>query len=967
MRSETMKIPLVMRPVPLFLLLLFSSTHVFGRLERSACGTHRDRSQEEIHLHRRTDSQRKTYSLTAAAPRAANDIGEIAILEDSDGVVARRNQFNLDRRTIQFLPIDSSATRYRFQTGEASYDESAASAGTALSQIGDDDTAQSSLPFTFPFFGSNYQQIFINSDGNLTFFAGDAATTDRSLGRLAAGPPRIAGLFMDLDPRRKTDGVRVLSEPSRFVVSWTAVPEYQDFGFGVAQTFQIRLYPGGRIEFAYNGAAPSSAVVGISPGGLLGPTTLVAFGADASGQYSSTIAERFAGTEELDIVTAAQKFYQTHEDAYDFLVFYNNMGLDACPGAVACETPVRNHRTGYGDPLIDVGAEFGSPSRLQAVLNFGPLEQYPRDPSAIVPGRQTIRDTPITIIAHETGHLFLAYASIRDPNNASARPMLGFQGAHWAFTFNSEASLLEGNRIRDDSAAVSPRFTTTGTVEGYSPLDQYLMGLRAPAEVPPTFLVTGTSSSLANRLGQTGVSFDGQRRDISVTDIIAAEGRRTPDSTVSQRRFRFAFIFVIRQGSTPPITHLDQIETYRREFEPYFTRATSDRASAGTTLRNSLRLSTFPAAGILAGRSATASISIQKPAAAPLSIVLRSQTGAVGVDSQVTIPAGATTASFLLTGVRAGVDEISATPADSRYDPAVSRIQVLAGPDAAQLTLVSGAGQPVSMRVSDVNNLPYPGVRIQASVSGGGTVSPAVGVTDAQGRFAFNWTPGTQGAQFLTTRIEGATGAPLFVTAPAAGNRFSFTAPVNAASGAPGLSPGGIATIYGTKLSGARVLLDGRSAPALFVNDTQVNFIVPLDQSIGAATMTVVSNGASVELPSPAEVTLVSPGIFFDSSTGYGAILNSGTNLTTQDRPALSGDYVDIYSTGLGPIGAAALLPQVTIAGAPARVTYSGQAAGFPGLYQVNVQIPSGIPAGDQALQLVINGTPSNTVKIGVR
>jgi len=28
--------------------------------------------------------------------------------------------------------------------------------------------------------------------------------------------------------------------------------------------------------------------------------------------------------------------------------------------------------------------------------------------------------------------------------------MLGTQLAHWAFTFNSEASLLEGNRIRDN-------------------------------------------------------------------------------------------------------------------------------------------------------------------------------------------------------------------------------------------------------------------------------------------------------------------------------------------------------------------------------------------------------------------------------------------------------------------------------------------------------------------------------------
>jgi uncharacterized protein (TIGR03437 family) len=334
----------------------------------------------------------------------------------------------------------------------------------------------------------------------------------------------------------------------------------------------------------------------------------------------------------------------------------------------------------------------------------------------------------------------------------------------------------------------------------------------------------------------------------------------------------------------------------------------------------------------------------------------------VNLDPEVIIPAGATTASFRMTGVRAGVDEISARPSDFRYDSAVSRIQVLAGPDAAQLTLVSAAGQPVSMRVSDINNLPYPGVRVEASTAGSGTVNPPVGVTDSEGRVSFNWTPGAQGSQVLSTRIEGATGAPLFITA---GNRFSFTAPVNAASGAPGLSAGGIATIYGNRLSGARVLLDGKPAPVLFGNDTQVNFVVPLDQAIGAANLTVVTSSASIDLP--AQVTLVSPGIFFDAPTGYGAILNAGTNLTTQERPASPGDFVEIYATGLGPLGAAAILPQVTIGGLPATVTYSGQAPGFPGLYQVNAQIPSGISAGDQSLQLVVNGVRSNAVKIGIR
>ena len=128
--------------------------------------------------------------------------------------------------------------------------------------------------------------------------------------------------------------------------------------------------------------------------------------------------------------------------------------------------------------------------------------------------------------------------------------MLGAQAAHWAFTFNSEASLLEGNRIRDNGVGASPRFTTIGTVEGYAPLDQYLMGFRAPDEVPPTFYVA--NSGIFTRLPQVGVEFSGERRDIRIEEVIASEGRRTPDSTVAQRQFRFALILIVRAGRHHP-------------------------------------------------------------------------------------------------------------------------------------------------------------------------------------------------------------------------------------------------------------------------------------------------------------------------------------------------------------------------------------------------------------------------------
>jgi hypothetical protein len=455
--------------------LLLVCTAAQARTQYAVCGSYRGKAAEEVHLHQRTTAARKLSTSAAVSskqPALTQDAGNIAILKDSGGLVARRNTFNLDQRTLSFLPASGAPARYRFEVGNGTYDEVAANQGRPLPALGDDDSSPVTIPFPFPFYGRTYTEVFLNSDGNLTFNEADSAAADRTLGRFLAGAPRIAPLFTDLDPSRNPQGVRVLAAPTRLVLTWAGVPEFQDFGNGVAQTFQVRLYPDGRIEFAYFGVAPSGAIVGITPGDLAS-NALLSFSAGSIEQYAGAISERFGGREEIDTFTAAQKFYENHDDAYDYLVFYNALGIGAASGAVAWEATARNFRTGYGDPEVDNGKLYGSASRLQAVMNMGQITQYPADPNAIVLARSLSRDTPLSLLGHESGHLFLAYASVRDPFNAAARPMLGYQGAHWAFTFNSEASLLEGNRIRDDGPSALPRFTTTATAEGYAPLDQY--------------------------------------------------------------------------------------------------------------------------------------------------------------------------------------------------------------------------------------------------------------------------------------------------------------------------------------------------------------------------------------------------------------------------------------------------------------------------------------------------------------
>ncbi|HMC59563.1 MAG TPA: hypothetical protein VKJ01_10255, partial [Candidatus Solibacter sp.] len=302
----------------LWLIVFSAAAPVWARHDAGGCGTTRENSQEALFLHRQAVRARASRPRPMAASGAAlgnRDIGNIAIVEDADGVVERINQFNLDSNTVTFTPVAAAAAHYRYAVAAQGYDSSAAAQGSPLAALADDDSRLVALPFAFPFFGATYDRVFVNSDGNLTFTAGDNASSARSLGRMTSGPPRISPLFDDLDPSQTAGGVRVLADATRVAVSWVGVPEWEATGIGPKQTFQVRLYPDGRIEFSYSGANATSAVVGIAPGNLQGATTLVDFRIDTSADYTAAVAERFGNTPTIDIVTLAQKFYQTHDDA----------------------------------------------------------------------------------------------------------------------------------------------------------------------------------------------------------------------------------------------------------------------------------------------------------------------------------------------------------------------------------------------------------------------------------------------------------------------------------------------------------------------------------------------------------------------------------------------------------------------------------------------------------------------------
>ncbi|MBM3755714.1 MAG: hypothetical protein FJW38_17225 [Acidobacteria bacterium] len=915
------------------------------------CGTYPERWREELDLHAKAERLRALSKVRSAEPvrHADSDVGHIAVMRNDDAIFGRRNPFNLVGLQVAFARGTSG---YTYRTTDGGYDSSAINGATAITGIGDDDSRKLALPFSFPFYGESYREVWVNSDGNLTFAEGDSASTERSLGRMAAGAPRIAALFTDLDPSAGAGAIRVLSTPQRMVFTWDRVPEYSDFGFGRPQTFQIRLYPDGKIEMAWETIAVAEGVTGISPGDSPSRFSLAAFRDTRTGSGDGLIAERFGDGHELDLVAAARRFYETHDDSYDYLAFFNAMGSQIGGGTLAFESTVRTKRRGIGDTAVDVGRQYGSAARLQAVLNMGPLSNYPSAPASPFAPRGNTGDTGMTVVAHEAGHLFLAFVSVRDAANPALRPMLGRQGFHWNFRFNSEASILEGNRIQDNGENAQPRFATVATVEGFSPLDQYLMGVRAPEEVPPTFLVEGASISPGIVDPRVGVAFGGVRRNVTVDDLIAVEGRRVPDHTVEQRRYRIAFILIVPEDTEPSAADVAKLERYRAEFSEAYGRFSEGRIQMESELLRSLRLSIEPAAGALVGFAQNLTASLTAPAEVDLPVRL---TGPSGVVDRV-IPRGARSVSLLYRPSREGVELLKLEAVgNSRYMAAEARLAVAANVGGLQLRVVSGDGQvatpglalplPVAVRVTDSNELPYAGLRVTAT---GGTVANATVVTAADGTASFVWTPSSSAVNTLRFTVEGAV-SPVAEAVALSRPAIAANGVVNAASFRPGIAPGAIATVFGSNLRGGVVTVDGRNATVFFSNNTQINFLAPAFAALAATAVVRIQNVAGASEPTSVPVALSQPGVFHDTATGLAAAIDRGSRI------------FEIYGTGFGiaPVTA-------TVGGRPAEVLFSGAAPGFPGLHQINVRVDAGVPAGLQPAVLTTAGQTSNEVRIRI-
>lgn len=135
------------------------------------------------------------------------------------------------------------------------------------SALGDEDDSYLQVPigFNYPFYGVNYTDVYIGTNGFLTFGAGDYTY---SHGWYWGNLPRIAPLWTDLSPSIDGDVYyNTLTSPNRFVVTWLNVAHFDQGG---RNTFQVVIYESGLIQMGWRNLdfheSNSEALTGVTNG-----------------------------------------------------------------------------------------------------------------------------------------------------------------------------------------------------------------------------------------------------------------------------------------------------------------------------------------------------------------------------------------------------------------------------------------------------------------------------------------------------------------------------------------------------------------------------------------------------------------------------------------------------------------------------------------------------------------------------
>jgi uncharacterized protein (TIGR03437 family) len=216
------------------------------------------------------------------------------------------------------------------------------------------------------------------------------------------------------------------------------------------------------------------------------------------------------------------------------------------------------------------------------------------------------------------------------------------------------------------------------------------------------------------------------------------------------------------------------------------------------------------------------------------------------------------------------------------------------------------------------------------------------------------------------------------------------------------IAPGSVIAIYGSQLAsdsavptgsplpgswlGTQAFISGGNnvllpLPLYYVSPGQVNAIVPYEVQTNVPLELLVERGTAASQPVSVNVAAAGPALY----GGPGAVTDypasgAAPYTVTASTPAHAGDYLVIYGLGFGAVTPAVAdggLPsglsqasgaQVQIGSQTVQPLFAGLTPQYPGLYQINVVVPTGTGTGSAvSVTVTIGGQTSLPITVAIQ
>jgi hypothetical protein len=299
---------------------------------------------------------------------------------------------------------------------------------------------------------------------------------------------------------------------------------------------------------------------------------------------------------------------KTLGDRYDFLAYYSDFRVDNQEAGTPSDGPLG----AVGGAVTGIGAKqsgldrYCTPGRFQwqyiqpVYVGSNQMQERPPQDAPVATERDITFYQPqlaeisqdgkmppymyaMSQIAHEMGHRWAAFVSAKVGDET-----IPLGPTHWArglqavvpfpYVRPTEASIMGGGVWLDNFDGTYTQLDDDYYVPatGFSYLDLYLMGLISPAEVPDFFLLRNLVPAGKDASGHP--IFKADRTKVTIQDVIAAEGPRTPGVDESQRKFNTGMVMVVQHGAQPSRELIARTNGIRLQWMEYFSITTGRRA-----------------------------------------------------------------------------------------------------------------------------------------------------------------------------------------------------------------------------------------------------------------------------------------------------------------------------------------------------------------------------------------------------